>query len=80
MAEGGFLHKMKDMLGGAASDVGDKAKNLAEDAAEKIDDVTEASGGVVKKAGDMIGEGKEKIGDAAADLADKLHGGGGGAE
>jgi len=78
MAEGGFLDKAKDMLGGTVDVVSDKAKHLAESAAEKIDDATEASGGVVKQAGDMIGSGKEKIGDAAADLADKLTGGGGG--
>jgi methyl-accepting chemotaxis protein len=78
MSEGGFLDKMKDALGGAVGDVSDKAKDLAEGTAEKIDAATDASGGVVKQAGDMIGSGKEKIGDAAADLADKLTGGGGG--
>ena len=79
MAEGGFLDKAKDMLGGAVGDVGDAAKKVAEGAAEKIDAATEASGGVVKEAGDLVGSRKEKIGDAAADLADKLSGSGGGA-
>jgi hypothetical protein len=82
MSEGGFFDKVKNMIGGSTGAVGDKAKDLIERAAEKIDEDTESMGGVAKKAGDMIGAGKEKIGDAAADLADKfgVGGGGGGAE
>lgn len=78
MDNGGFLGKMKDMLGQAAGgDAGDKAKELIKDAAEKIDEATEASGGAVKKAGDLIGSNKEKIAEAAADLGDKFASGGG---
>lgn len=79
MDKGGFLDKMKNMLGQAAGgEAGDKAKELIKDAAEKIDDATEASGGALKKAGDLIGSNKEKIAEAAADLGDKYAGGGGG--
>lgn len=78
LAKGGFLDKLKEMLGGAAG--GDKAKQLIEDAAEKIDKATEASGGALKQAGDLIGANKEKIADAATDLSDKFAGGGGGSK
>lgn len=79
MDKGGFLDKMKDMLGQAAGGAGgDKAKELIKDAAEKIDAATEASGGVLKQAGDLIGSNKEKIADAAADLGDKYTSSGGG--
>lgn len=78
MANGSFLDKIKDALGGVAGDLSEKAQDLAEGAAEKIDDATEASGGVAKKVGDVIGSGKEEIGKAAASLVDKYSGGGGG--
>lgn len=78
MAEGSIFDKIKAAFGVATDDFSDKARELAESAAEKIDEATEANGGVAKKVGDVIGSGKEEIGDAAATLVDKYSGGGGG--
>ena len=72
MPKGGLFDKAKDMLGGAAADLKGEAEKLAEGAAVKIDEATEAGGGVVKKVGDVIGESKDKVGDAAAGLMDRL--------